>query len=69
MQTLQTTGREKNIQNRVRATAKCMMLLWLPSVQLKLVNGIDRYQKAERNKEERLDTNKDNKEDQVVGRR
>jgi hypothetical protein len=44
MQTLQTTGREKNIQNKVRAIAKCMMLLWLPSVQLKLVNGIDRDQ-------------------------
>ena len=44
MQTLQTTGREKNIQNRVRAIAECMMLLWLPFVQLKLVNGIDRDQ-------------------------
>jgi len=44
MQALQTMFREKYIQSVATARARCMMLLSLPFVQLKLVNGNDQDQ-------------------------
>lgn len=44
MQALQTMFREMYIQSVATARARCMMLLSLPFVRLKLVNGIDQDQ-------------------------
>jgi len=45
VQALQTMDREKYIQSVATARARCMMLLSLPFVQLKSVNGIDQDQR------------------------